>query len=107
MTMEIESIVCDKLRHSPTFVATFNDGEVTRMTVYQGRDDGRLDVGRGVRLARHAYCSRKHTETPPPIKAAHYEDGETGAVLKCYSTEDLKSEEEQERASTTKNKTGK
>jgi hypothetical protein len=86
MTMEIESIVRDKLRHSPTFVATFNDGEVTRMTVYQG-EEGRLDVGPGVRLARHAYCSRKHTETPPLVKVAHYENGEV--VLETYNAEEL------------------
>jgi hypothetical protein len=76
----------------PIFVATFGDGEITRMTVYQCRGD-ELDVGRGVRLARHAYNSskrnsRKHTGTPPPIKAAHYENGEN-AVLRTYTAEEL------------------
>jgi hypothetical protein len=79
------------LRDSPTFVATFDDGEVTRMTVYQG-EDGRLDVGRGVRLARHAYCSRKHAETPPPIKVGRYEARDQNGeylVLETYTAEEL------------------
>ena len=38
---------------SPTFVATFADGEVTQMTTYTALDE--LDVTRGVRLARAAY----------------------------------------------------
>jgi hypothetical protein len=74
--------------NSPTFVATFADGEITRMTVHQGRDDG-LDVGRGVRLARHAYCSRKRVEKAAPIARAQYEDAETRAVLKTYTAKEL------------------
>jgi hypothetical protein len=73
---------------SPTFVATFDDGEVTRMTVHQCCVN-ELDVGRGVRLAHHAYNSRKRnsrkrTQTPPPIKEARYENGE-GVVLRTYT----------------------
>jgi hypothetical protein len=71
----------------PTFVATFDDGEITRMTVYQCRVDA-LDVGRGVRLARHAYNSRKRTQAPPTLKTAHYENGEH-AVLRTYTAEQL------------------
>jgi hypothetical protein len=76
----------------PTFVATFDDGEITRMTVYQCRVD-ELDVGRGVRLARHAYNSRKRnsrnrTQAPPTIKTAHYENGEH-AVLRTYTAKEL------------------
>ena len=41
---------------SPTFVATFADGEVTRMTVFGTPDD--VDVERAKRLARYAYESR-------------------------------------------------
>jgi hypothetical protein len=80
------------MSNSPTFVATFDDGEITRMTVHQRCVD-ELDVGRGVRLARHAYNSRKRnsrkrTATPPPIKAAHYENGEH-LVLRTYTAEEL------------------
>jgi hypothetical protein len=38
---------------SPTFVATFEDGVVTRMTVFGTPDD--VDVERAKRLARYAY----------------------------------------------------
>jgi hypothetical protein len=41
----------------PTFEARFADGTVTRMTTHC--PDGKLDLGRGVRLARIAYHSRK------------------------------------------------
>jgi hypothetical protein len=51
-------------------VPTTQDGEVTRMTVYC--EPGKLDVGRGVRLARHAYRSRMKSE-PPEIVAASFE----------------------------------
>ena len=73
---------------SPTFVATFNNGQVTRMTVHQSRDDG-LDIGRGVRLAQHAYCSSMRVEKAAPIARAQYEDHETGAVLKTYTAKEL------------------
>jgi hypothetical protein len=69
---------------SPTFVATFEDGEVTRLTSYQ--DSKTLDLGRGARLARAAYESRMK-KVPPPIIKAHYErDGE---ILKDYEREQL------------------
>jgi hypothetical protein len=73
----------------PTFVATFDDGETTRMTVWQNPDHAKLDVGRGVRLARHAYCSRKRVEKAAPIARAQYEDAETRAVLKTYTAKEL------------------
>ena len=80
---------------SPTFVAVFDDGTVdgtvTRMTVYQS--SAKLDFGRGVRLARWAYRSRKRTDHVPSIKAAHYEDGETGAVLVTLTGKDIAAEE--------------
>jgi hypothetical protein len=47
---------------SPTFVATFVDGEVTRMTVFTTPDY--LDVERCKKLARYAYESRTK-KTPP------------------------------------------
>ena len=41
----------------PTFVATFVDGEITRMTMHCA--NGKLDLARGVRLSRQAYRVRK------------------------------------------------
>jgi hypothetical protein len=68
---------------SPTFVAKFADGETTRMSVHC---PSKLDIDRGVRLARHAYRSRKGRE-PPPMVAGHFErDGHT---LESYGTKRL------------------
>jgi hypothetical protein len=77
----------DAMSDSPTFVATFNDDETVRMTVFQGHAG--LDLARGIRLAHHAYRSRKQTDKAPPIVEAHYEDSETGATLKRYSAKEL------------------
>ena len=63
----------------PTFVATFADGEVTRMTTYCA--DSKLDLARGVRLSRQAYRVRKG-KAPPAMTAGHFErrpDDEGGA----------------------------
>jgi hypothetical protein len=57
------------------------------MTVFQGHAG--LDLARGIRLAHHAYRSRKQTDKAPPIVEAHYEDSETGATLKRYSAKEL------------------
>src|SRR5262249_5394561 len=65
---------------SPTFVATFADGEVTRMTVFCPPDD--VDVERGKKLARYAYESRTK-KTPPAFLKAHFEHA--GVVFKAYS----------------------
>jgi hypothetical protein len=70
---------------SPTFVAKFADSEVTRMTTYTSL--ARLDVARGVRLAKAAYQSRTRSP-PPPIIEARFETVD-GTVLKSYSTEEL------------------
>jgi hypothetical protein len=62
---------------SPSFVATFNNGTQTRMTVWHDPGRKTLNLGRGIRLAQHAYRSRKQQE-PPLIVAARFErDGET------------------------------
>ena len=62
---------------SPTFVAEFENGDsvvVTRMTVH--KPGARLNIVRGVRLARAAYKSQMK-KAPPAIISAHYEsDGE-------------------------------
>ncbi len=69
---------------SAIFVAGFENGIVTRMTVHKPR--GKLDMARGVRLARAAYESRMK-EAPPVITSAHYErDGE---ILESYDREAL------------------
>jgi hypothetical protein len=72
---------------SPTFVATFADDEVTRMSVFTLRE--KLDMARGVRLARAAYESRMK-QAAPPIIEAHYE--RNGEVLKSYERKQLDGE---------------
>jgi hypothetical protein len=74
---------------SPTFVATFVDNEVTRMTVFTTPDY--LDVERGKKLARYAYESRIK-KTPPAFLKAHFE--QAGEVFKVYSAVELEDEQE-------------
>jgi hypothetical protein len=80
------------MTNNPTFVARFADDEITRMTVYC--EPGKLDVGRGARLAQHAYRSRMRRE-PPAIIAANFEhtDGRRKSVeaeaLKTAQTKDI------------------
>ena len=74
---------------SPTFVARFADGETTRMSVHCER--GGLDVGRGVRLAQHAYRSRTGRK-PPAIIEAWFETN--GTQLASYSADVLKTAED-------------
>ena len=69
---------------SPTFVATFADGEVTRMTTFQS--DKKLNLVRGARLARAAYESRTRRKSPPILEAHYERDGE---VLEGYGREQL------------------
>jgi hypothetical protein len=69
---------------SPTFVATFADDEVTRMSVFTSRE--KLDMARGVRLARAAYESRMKQAVPPIIEAHYERDGE---VLESYERKQL------------------
>ena len=81
---------------APTFVATFADGEVTRMTTYCA--DSKLDLARGVRLSRQVYRSRKGN-VPPAMTAGHFEklsDDEGGAslTLKAYTVAELAAVEE-------------
>jgi hypothetical protein len=60
---------------SPSFVAIFEDGTQTRMGVFTSLE--KLDVGRAVRLSRHAYRQRKKTEPPPMTEGCFERDGET------------------------------
>jgi hypothetical protein len=75
---------------SPTFVATFADGEVTRMTVFTTPDD--LDVERGKKLARYAYESRTGNKPAPAFTKAHFE--QAGQVFRAYSAVELEDEQE-------------
>jgi|SRR6516162_622522 len=70
---------------SPTFVATFADGVVTRMTTHC-ESDTKLDMTRGVVLARHAYRQRTGRE-PVALTKAHFE--RDGTLLQAYSAIDM------------------
>jgi hypothetical protein len=61
---------------SPTFVATFADGEVTRMTVFGTPDN--VDVERAKRLARYAYDESRTKKTLPAFVKAHFEQARCG-----------------------------
>jgi hypothetical protein len=71
---------------SPTFVATFNDGTQTRMTVWHDPERKALNLDRGIRLAQHAYRSRKQQE-PPLIVAAAFE--RNGEILASYTASEF------------------
>jgi hypothetical protein len=60
------------MTNSPTFVAIFDDADrtATRMTVWCGEHGDKLDMGRGVRLAQHAY--RQRLREPPALVRAHF-----------------------------------
>jgi hypothetical protein len=68
----------------PTFVARFADGQETKMSIYAPHN--KLDVGRGVRLAQHAYRSRMKAE-PPALLEAHFE--REGQVLRRCNPDEL------------------
>jgi hypothetical protein len=73
------------MTRSPSFIAHFADGEVTRMSVYAA-DPRKLDYVRGVNLAVQAYRSRCRTE-PPAIVKASFQRGDTTLVE--YTAEEL------------------
>ena len=83
---------------SPTFVATFADGEVTRMSIYHAEGCATFDLRRGIKLATAAYVSRARRRdtalgfdgapvTVPTIVGGHFEDvgHEPAIVLAEYS----------------------
>jgi hypothetical protein len=72
---------------SPTFVATFDDGTKTRMTVWHDGSRKTFDLGRGVRLAVAAYKTRKRAN-PPSIREAHFE--RDGTIVQEYDAQELK-----------------
>lgn len=57
-----------KDRVGPTFVATFADGQVTRMSTYTSLE--KLDVERGRRLAVYAWESRRRSRISPALRDA-------------------------------------
>jgi hypothetical protein len=71
-----------------TFVALFDDGVVTRMTTFCA--DGKLDLKRGLSVARIAYESKTGSNKPPAIIAAKFiEPGYTDKVLEEYGADAL------------------
>jgi hypothetical protein len=76
----------------PTFVATFADGAVTRMSVY-AENETAPDLERGKTLARYAYCSRTGKQPPAFIKA-HFEQVD-GTVLVSYSAIELNDDDDE------------
>jgi hypothetical protein len=73
------------MANSPTFVAHFADGQLTRMSTFTSLD--KLDVKRGVHLSQWAYRSRMRCE-PPAITEASFELN--GTTLATYDAEALK-----------------
>ena len=73
------------MTRSPSFVAHFADGEVTRMSVYSA-DPRKPNCMRGVRLAVQAYRSRRRKEPPAIVKASFQRGDET---LVEYAAEEL------------------
>ena len=80
-----------KDRVGPTFVATFEDGQVKRMSTFTTLTE--LDVERGVRLSHAAYEARAQRlgwlYPVPSIVGAHFEQG--GMILAVYSADALQS----------------
>jgi hypothetical protein len=81
---------------SPTFVAKFADGVVTRMSCYCER--GQLDLKRGIKLSQAAYEVRTKKEPPPEIIEGRFvmrfindviKEG-TNELIKEYTDELLK-----------------
>ena len=75
---------------SPTFVARFSDGVVTRMTCHC--TPGNLDLRRGIVLARLAYRSRTKGKEPPPITEARFQELD-GKILREYDEKAIAGEE--------------
>jgi hypothetical protein len=74
------------IQSAPTFVCRFSDGIVTRITTHC--TPNKLDLQRGIVLARIAYRSRTKGDDPPPIAKAHFQTPD-GAVLREYEDADL------------------
>jgi len=71
--------------NSPTSVVAFADGEITRMTTWSA--NGKPDLRRGIKLARHAYRQRTGKE-PPAIAMAQFEIADGATVTTMQFTPD-------------------
>jgi hypothetical protein len=79
---------------APVFVATFSDGAVTRMSIFI-TDPNKLDLARGIKLARYA-CQSRTGKEPPAFTKAHFEQPDTGEILATYSAIELNDDDEGE-----------
>ena len=77
---------------SPTFVAKFSDGVVTKMTCRC--KPGSLDLRRDIVLARLAYRSRTKGKEPPSIVVAFFQEPfkPDGKVLREYDEKEIADE---------------
>jgi hypothetical protein len=73
---------------SPTFVAKFADGVVTRMSCFCAPDQ--FDLQRGIKLSQAAYASRTKKE-PPPIVEGRFVEPFTDKVIKQYTASECRS----------------
>ena len=76
---------------SPTFVARFSDGVVTKMTCHCTPGD--FDLRRGIVLARLAYRSRMKGKEPPLIAEARFQEFGDGKILREYDVLAIADEE--------------
>jgi hypothetical protein len=83
---------------NPTFIATFADGEVVRMSCWHSEDRKTLNLRRGIKLARAAHETRTHNRerragfsglpvTVPVIVEARFE--QEGNTLAAYDAATL------------------
>jgi len=72
------------MSRSPVFQCSFVDNVTVRMTTFC--KNGKLDLARGKKLARHAYESRTG-KSPPDFEEAHFEN--EGVVLQTYTAAEL------------------
>jgi hypothetical protein len=68
-------------KRSPTFVAKFADGVVTRMSCHCSPDQ--LDLQRGIKLSEAAYTSRTR-KSPPAIAESRFVEPFTDNTIKAY-----------------------
>jgi hypothetical protein len=88
----------NQMMTSPTFVATFADGTMTRMTTNceECKPDNaakmKLDLGRAIAVSQAAYQSRMK-RPPPALVKGHFEtppnNGDAGKILRAYTADEL------------------
>jgi hypothetical protein len=77
----------DREMPSPTFMAKFADGVVTRMSCWCEEPE-QLDLQRGIKLSQAAYASRTKKE-PPSIVEGRFVKQFTNEVIKEYTVAEL------------------